>query len=165
MFFRAGVLGTLEEIRDARLAIIITWMQAWIRGMLGRKEYLRLQEQRVSLVVIQRNIRKYVALSNWQWFIFWQKVKPLINQPRLEDEINKLKDRSEKAVLKRDEEVAAQKALDESNIALAEELNTMKVDLEATMGSVSKFIEETATLTAEKGALEDKLNVSTVYQK
>jgi len=158
VFFRAGVLGTMEEIRDERLGKIITWMQSWIRGLLGRKEYGRLQEQRVSLVVVQRNVRKYVALSNWSWFVFWQKVKPLINQPRIEDEINKLKDRASKAVEDYDNEVAAQKDLEDANFNLAEELNTLKVSLESTMGSVAKFIEEQAQLAAEKNELEVKLN-------
>ncbi|XP_042857275.1 myosin heavy chain, muscle-like [Penaeus japonicus] len=158
VFFRAGVLGTMEELRDERLGKIITWMQSWIRGLLGRKEYGRLQEQRVSLVVLQRNIRKYMAMSNWSWFIFWQKVKPLINQPRLEDEINKLKDRAEKAVSDLDRESTRRKELEESNTNLAEELNNLKVTLESTKGNVSKFIEEQAKLSAEKTALEAQLN-------
>lgn len=36
----------MEELRDDRLGKIITWMQAWIRGYLARKEYAKLQEQR-----------------------------------------------------------------------------------------------------------------------
>lgn len=46
VFFRAGVLGQMEELRDDRLAKIITWLQAWIRGFISRKEYKKLQEQR-----------------------------------------------------------------------------------------------------------------------
>nr|XP_027224355.1 myosin heavy chain, muscle-like [Penaeus vannamei] len=158
VFFRAGVLGTMEELRDERLAKIITWMQSWIRGLIGRKEYGRLQEQRVSLVVLQRNIRKYMDMSNWSWFIFWQKVKPLINQPRIEDEINKLKDRAEKAVADLDRECTRRKELEESNVSLAEELNTLKETLESTKGNVSKFIEEQAKISAAKADLEAQLS-------
>jgi myosin heavy chain 6/7 len=46
VFFRAGVLGQMEELRDDRLAKIITWLQAWIRGFISRKEYKKLQDQR-----------------------------------------------------------------------------------------------------------------------
>jgi len=46
VFFRAGVLGQMEELRDDRLAKIMTWFQAWIRGYQSRKEYKKLQEQR-----------------------------------------------------------------------------------------------------------------------
>ncbi|XP_042857274.1 myosin heavy chain, muscle-like [Penaeus japonicus] len=158
VFFRAGVLGKMEEIRDDRLGKIITWMQSWIRGLIGRKEYLRLQEQRVSLIVLQRNLKKFMAMSNWSWFIFWQKVKPLINQPRLEDEINKLKDRAEKACQDLDRESTRRKELEDSNTNLTEELNNLKVTLESTKGNVSHFIEEMAKLSAQKNELECQLN-------
>lgn len=46
VFFRAGTLGTLEEVRDEKLAKIITWMQAAIRTYLGRKKFRKFQEQR-----------------------------------------------------------------------------------------------------------------------
>merc|ERR1719391_1216451 len=62
VFFRAGVLGELEEIRDERLGKVIGWLQAWIRGYMSRKDYKKLQEQRVALIVVQRNLRKYLQL-------------------------------------------------------------------------------------------------------
>ena len=46
VFFKAGVLGQLEEMRDDRLAKIITWMQSVIRGYHTRKQYKQLQDQR-----------------------------------------------------------------------------------------------------------------------
>jgi hypothetical protein len=46
VFFRAGVLGQMEELRDDRLSKIMTWLQSWIRGFLSRKEYKKLQDQR-----------------------------------------------------------------------------------------------------------------------
>lgn len=87
MFFRAGVLGQMEEFRDERLGKIMTWMQSWIRGYLARKEYKKLQEQRIGLQVVQRNLRKYMQLRTWPWWKLWQKVKPLLNVTRVEDEI------------------------------------------------------------------------------
>ena len=46
VFFKAGVLGQLEEMRDDKLAKIITWMQSFIRGYHTRKQYKQLQDQR-----------------------------------------------------------------------------------------------------------------------
>lgn len=46
IFFRAGVLGMLEDMRDERLAKIFSNFQARIRGYLIRKSYKKLQEQR-----------------------------------------------------------------------------------------------------------------------
>jgi len=46
VFFRAGVLGQMEELRDDRLGKIVSWMQAYVRGYLSRKEFKKLQDQR-----------------------------------------------------------------------------------------------------------------------
>lgn len=77
----------MEELRDDRLGKIVTWMQSWIRGYLSRKEFKKLQEQRLALQVCQRNLRKYLKLRTWPWYKLWQKVKPLLNVTRIEDEI------------------------------------------------------------------------------
>ncbi|KAF4519750.1 hypothetical protein B566_EDAN010343 [Ephemera danica] len=87
VFFRAGVLGQMEELRDERLGKIISWMQAWIRGYLARKEYKKLQDQRIALQVVQRNLRKYLQLRTWPWWKLWQKIKPMLNVTRIEDEM------------------------------------------------------------------------------
>lgn len=46
VFFKAGVLGNLEDMRDERLSKIVSLFQAWIRGYLMRRQYKRLQDQR-----------------------------------------------------------------------------------------------------------------------
>lgn len=42
---------------------------------------------RLALQVVQRNLRKYLQLRTWPWWKLWQKVKPLLNVTRVEDEI------------------------------------------------------------------------------
>ena len=46
VFFRAGVLGRLEDMRDERLGIVLTQFQAYARGYLMRKFYRKLIDQR-----------------------------------------------------------------------------------------------------------------------
>ena len=87
MFFRAGVLGELENRRDAKLSTILTSLQAQIRGRLMRAMYHKLQDQRLAIAVIQRNMRKNVFLRNWPWWKLYTKVKPLLNVSRQEDEV------------------------------------------------------------------------------
>lgn len=87
MFFRAGVLGQMEEFRDERLSKILSWMQAFMRGYLARKDYAKLQEQRLALQIVQRNLRRYLQLRTWPWWKLWQKVRPLLNATRIEDEL------------------------------------------------------------------------------
>lgn len=54
VFFRAGVLGQMEELRDDRLSKIVSWLQAFIRGYLSRKEYKKLQEQRLGTLIFTK---------------------------------------------------------------------------------------------------------------
>lgn len=46
MFFKAGLLGLLEEMRDDRLALILTGIQALSRGLLARMEFQKIVERR-----------------------------------------------------------------------------------------------------------------------
>jgi myosin heavy subunit len=48
VFFKAGLLGTLEEMRDDRLALIITGMQARSRGLLARIEFQKIVDRRLE---------------------------------------------------------------------------------------------------------------------
>uniref|UniRef100_A0A6M2DLP3 Putative myosin class i heavy chain n=1 Tax=Xenopsylla cheopis TaxID=163159 RepID=A0A6M2DLP3_XENCH len=157
VFFRAGVLGQMEELRDDRLGKIITWMQAWIRGYLARKEYAKLQEQRVALQVVQRNLRKYLQLRTWPWWKMWQKVKPLLNVTRIEDEIAKLEEKAAKAQEAFEKEEKLRKELEVLNSKLLAEKTELLSSLEGEKGSLSEFQEKTAKLTAQKNDLDNQL--------
>lgn len=77
----------MEEFRDERLSRIMSWMQSWARGYITRKTFKKLQEQRMALTVVQRSLRRYLKLRTWPWWKLWQKVKPLLNASRVEDQI------------------------------------------------------------------------------
>jgi len=67
VFFRAGVLGMLEDIRDERLSSIICYFQAHIRGYTMRRGYGKLIQQRTALEKIQKNIRTWIGTRDWVW--------------------------------------------------------------------------------------------------
>ena len=46
VFFKAGLLGILEEMRDEKLAQLITRTQAICRGFLTRVEFRKMMERR-----------------------------------------------------------------------------------------------------------------------
>ena len=50
VFFKAGILGQLEEWRDEKLTKIITNLQGWIRGYMMRANYNKLCLQRYNEV-------------------------------------------------------------------------------------------------------------------
>ena len=46
VFFKAGLLGTLEEMRDDKLASLVGMIQAMCRGYLMRREFVKMMERR-----------------------------------------------------------------------------------------------------------------------
>ena len=111
-FFKAGVLGTLEDWRDERLAKIITLFQAHIRGHILRKSYQKLCDQRVALSIIQRNIRKWLGLKNWMWWKLYTRIKPLLSMARAEDEMKKKEEEFEKCKVELEKVNAIKKELE-----------------------------------------------------
>ncbi|XP_019882425.1 myosin heavy chain, muscle isoform X17 [Camponotus floridanus] len=157
VFFRAGVLGQMEELRDERLGKIVSWMQAYIRGYLSRKDYKKLQEQRLALQVVQRNLRKYLQLRTWPWYKLWQKIKPLLNVTRIEDEMAALEEKAKKAQEAFEKEEKLRKELEELNAKLVTEKTNLLRQLEGEKGSLTDFQEKSLKLAAQKADLESQL--------
>ncbi|XP_052893951.1 myosin heavy chain, muscle isoform X5 [Anopheles moucheti] len=157
VFFRAGVLGQMEEFRDERLSKIMSWMQAWCRGYLSRKEFKKQQEQRVSLEIVQRNLRKYLKLRTWAWWKLWQKVKPLLNVSRVEDQIAKLEEKAQKAQEAYEKEEKMRKELEALNSKLLAEKTALLDSLSGEKGALQEYQEKAAKLTAQKNDLENQL--------
>ncbi|XP_071512366.1 LOW QUALITY PROTEIN: myosin heavy chain, muscle-like [Panulirus ornatus] len=158
VFFRAGVLGNMEELREDRLAQILSWLQASLRGYASRKRYHRLQDQRNALVVIQRNLRKFLAMRTWAWFNLWQKVKPLLNVTRVEDEIRALEEKVAKALEDYQTELKLRQELQAANATLLQEKNNLLLALESSKGNMSEFLDKQAKLLDHKAELEAQLN-------
>jgi len=157
VFFRAGVLGELEEIRDGRVQILMTWLQSWCRGFLSRKSYKKLQDQRVSLIVVQRNIRKYQVMKSWPWYGFWNALKPRLNVSRVQDQLDALEKKAVEAEGALDGTVAARKAAEAINVVLLEERNALLATVDASKGGVSELFEKQAKLQAQKAELEGQV--------
>ncbi|XP_058451347.1 myosin heavy chain, muscle isoform X9 [Malaya genurostris] len=157
VFFRAGVLGQMEEFRDERLSKIMSWMQSWCRGYLSRKEFKKMQEQRVALEIVQRNLRKYLKLRTWAWWKLWQKVKPLLNVSRVEDQIAKLEEKAQKAQEAFEKEEKLRKELESLNSKLLAEKTALLDSLSGEKGALQEYQEKSAKLTAQKNDLENQL--------
>lgn len=160
VFFRPGVLGTLEEIRDDRLSRMVAWLQGWIRGFVARKSFKKLEEQRIALEVVQRSIRQFLKMRTWSWFILWQKVKPILSVTRVEDELKALEEKV--AVFQADceRESNLRKELEAANEVLIGEKTNLIVALESTKGNVSEYLDKQAKLESQRTDLEAQLSVS-----
>ncbi|XP_064621492.1 myosin heavy chain, striated muscle-like isoform X3 [Lineus longissimus] len=164
VFFRAGVLGTLEDLRDERLSRIISLFQAHIRGYLMRKQYKKLQDQRVGLSVIQRNIRKWLGLRNWVWWKLYVRVKPLLKAAAAEDEMKQKLEELDKTKEELERITKLQKELEEQNVTLLQQKNDLFLQVQAEQDNLSdaeekiaKFITQRADMETQIKELEDRL--------
>ncbi|XP_052268489.1 unconventional myosin-XVIIIa-like isoform X2 [Dreissena polymorpha] len=88
VFFRAGALNRLESSRDDRVTGRITAFQAYCRGYIARKRLEKRRVQHVAISCIQKNVRKFYQIRDWDWWKLYVKVKPLLNVHRTEEELH-----------------------------------------------------------------------------
>ncbi|XP_075725779.1 myosin heavy chain, muscle-like isoform X7 [Rhipicephalus microplus] len=157
IFFRAGVLGRLEEMRDERLGKIITMIQAAVRWYLTKKHFQKLKEQRVALLVIQRNLRKFLQLRNWLWWKLYSKVKPLLSVARVEDELKELEEKLKKTQEALEKEEKLRKDLEGQNVKILQEKNDLFLQLEAERMGAGDIEERLNKALTQKGDLESQL--------
>lgn len=161
MFFRAGILGRMEELRDDRISLLISWLQSAIRGYICRKRYEKLQKQRVCLLVVQRNVRKYMKMRNWKWYGMWIVLKPTLHVVSIEDELRALEEKAEKAEKEYEKMVKKHAELQKLNDGLTDEKNEIVTALSSSKGGAQDFIDKINKLQAQKNELDAQLNVST----
>uniref|UniRef100_A0A674PLE3 Myosin, heavy chain 6, cardiac muscle, alpha n=1 Tax=Takifugu rubripes TaxID=31033 RepID=A0A674PLE3_TAKRU len=157
VFFKAGLLGTLEEMRDEQLSRILTRIQANARGILMRVQFAKLLERRDALMVIQWNLRSFLGVKNWPWMKLFFKIKPLLKSAEAEkemasmkDEFNKLKEALEKSETRR-------KELEEKIVTLLQEKNDLTLQIQSEQDTLTDAEERCEQLIKSKIQLEAKL--------
>uniref|UniRef100_A0A3P9BTV3 Myosin, heavy chain 7B, cardiac muscle, beta a n=1 Tax=Maylandia zebra TaxID=106582 RepID=A0A3P9BTV3_9CICH len=157
VFFKAGLLGHLEEMRDERLAKVLTLFQAAARGKIMRMELLKMTERREALMIIQWNIRAFNAVKHWPWMKLFFKIKPLLKSvanekelASLKEELAKLKEALEKSEMKR-------KELEERQVSLIQEKNDLSLQLQAEQDNLADAEERCDLLIKTKIQLEAKV--------
>merc|ERR1711981_1408293 len=76
VFFRAGILGFMEETRDDKIGSILAMLQAQARGKASRLVFKKMQDQKLALFCMQRTIRNYHIGKTWLWWKLWLAIKP-----------------------------------------------------------------------------------------
>merc|ERR1712061_483179 len=77
VFFRAGVLGFMEETREDRIGQVLAWLQSGARGKASRMQFKKLQDQKLALYACQRAIRAMMMAKTWLWLQLWLSIKPM----------------------------------------------------------------------------------------
>ncbi|XP_039087549.1 myosin-2 isoform X1 [Hyaena hyaena] len=157
VFFKAGLLGLLEEMRDDKLAQLITRTQARCRGFLARVEYQRMVERREALFCIQYNIRAFMNVKHWPWMKLFFKIKPLLKSAETEKEMATMKEEFQKTKDELAKSEAKRKELEEKMVSLLKEKNDLQLQVQAEAEGLADAEERCDQLIKTKIQLEAKI--------
>merc|ERR1719288_188619 len=158
IFFRAGVLAHLEEERDLRITDLVVKFQAYCRGLLARRNYIKRTQQLNAIRILQRNCAAYLKLRNWQWWRLYTKVKPLLQVTKNDEKVmqKEVELRETKEKLIEHEQVVQN--LDKQYQQAMEEKNILAEQLQAETELCAEAEEMRARLAARKQELEEILH-------
>merc|ERR1711899_622515 len=158
VFFRAGILGYMEEIREDRIGMVLSWLQAQARGKASRLLFKKLQDQKLALYCMQRTIRNYYIGKTWLWWQLWLLIKPNLKCTKFAQWVA---DYEEKIALA---EANIGKATAECNKEkdvhkrLNNEKNELVLALQGGSNAVQEIIDKTNRVEAQKNDLQKQLD-------
>merc|ERR1712110_338043 len=135
VFFKAGTVGILEEIRDYKIESI-------------KKELIP---------VLQRNFRKYMFFRDWQWYFLINNTKRFIGQKSVEDQLAELEAEAALHCTEFDKEVAIRDDCNAKNKGMAAEIKNMLDTIGQSQGDLTQYQQDLSKVSGEKSGLEDKL--------
>ncbi|XP_062331513.1 myosin heavy chain, fast skeletal muscle-like [Osmerus eperlanus] len=156
VFFKAGLLGALEEMRDEKLAALVTMTQAVCRGFVMRQEFKQMTERRESIYVVQYNIRSFMNVKHWPWMKLYFKIKPLLRSAETEKEMATMKEEFSKCKESLAKAESKKKELEEKMVSLLQEKNDLQLQVAAESESLSDAEDRCEGLIKSKIQLEAK---------
>ncbi|XP_072290994.1 myosin heavy chain, fast skeletal muscle-like [Eucyclogobius newberryi] len=161
VFFKAGLLGVLEEMRDEKLASLVTMTQALCRGYLMRREFVKMTATRDAVYTIQYNVRSFMNVKHWPWMKVYYKIKPLLKSAETEKELVQMKENYEKMSTDLAAALAKKKELEEKMVSLLQEKNDLLLQVASESEGLADAEERCEGLIKSKIQLEAKLKETT----
>merc|ERR1712018_305688 len=158
VFFRAGILGFMEEVRDDRIGQVLSWLQSQARGKASRLVYKKLQDQKLALYCVQRTIRNYYIGKTWQWWQLWLDLKPQLKCSKFAQYKAEYEEKIAIA------EANIDKAVNECNKVkkvyerLCNEKNELVLALQSGGSAVQEIIDKTTRIEGMKNDLQKQLD-------
>merc|ERR1711892_1102493 len=157
VFFRAGTVGMIEEVRDECIKAILNYIQALCRGYLSRKQYKIEQFKKNMIPVMQRNFKKYLFFRDWTWYFLLNATKRFIGQEDMEAVVAKLEEEAAIACSAYDKEVTERDRLNEEIQIMTQDKKDMMSQIELEQGDLSGHQQDLAKATTAKAEKEDEL--------
>uniref|UniRef100_A0A3P9PCN3 Myosin-4-like n=3 Tax=Poecilia reticulata TaxID=8081 RepID=A0A3P9PCN3_POERE len=161
VFFKAGLLGALEEMRDERLAQVVMSVQALCRRFLVRLEYQKMMARKEAIYTLQYNLRSFMSVKHWPWMKLYFKLKPLLKSAEAEKEMAQMKTDFTKLKEDLSRSESRRKELEEKMVSVVQEKNDLLLQVQAEADSLLDAEERCEGLIKSKIQLEAKLKEAT----
>merc|ERR1711899_469451 len=158
VFFRAGILGYMEEVREDRIGSVLSWLQAQARGKASRLVFKKLQDQKLSLYCLQRTIRNYYIGKTWLWWQMWVAIKPNLKCTKFAQYKAEYEEKIAIAEANIDKAVADCNKVKAVYERLSNEKNELVLALQSGGSAVQEIIDKTNRIEAMKNDLQKQLD-------
>merc|ERR1719232_2498747 len=158
VFFRAGILGWMEEAREDKIGSVLSWLQSGARGKASRMQFKKLQDQKLALYACQRAIKTMMIAKTWQWMQLWLAIKPNLKCTQF----GKYKKEYEDKIAVAEANIG--RATDECNAVtdvynkLAAEKNELVLALQSGGSAVQDIIDKTTRLENARNDLQKQVD-------
>ena len=157
LFFKAGIIGQLEDMRDARIAEILTKLQVRMRYKLAKDQFVKIRNERDGATVIQANWRAYCTLKNWPWQQLMFKIRPLLNTTEKAKEMEELLEEYEAMCKELEAEMKIRKKLEQEHVQLIQMKNKLSNDFAGENDAIQDAEDRLESLTKSKIDLDGKI--------
>merc|ERR1711997_115572 len=158
VFFRAGILGYMEEVREDRIGCVLSWLQAQARGKASRLVFQKLQAQKLALYCLQRTIRNYYIGKTWLWWQLWLAIKPNLKCTKFAQYKAEYEEKIAIAEANIDKAVAECNKVKAVYERLSNEKNELVLALQSGGSAVQEIIDKTNRIEGMKNDLQKQLD-------
>merc|ERR1719367_373976 len=158
VFFRAGILGYMEEVREDRIGNVLSWLQAQARGKASRLVFKKLQDQKLALYCLQRTIRNYYIGKTWLWWQLWTNLKPQLKCSKFAQYKAEYEEKIAIAEANIDKAVAECNKVKGVYERISNEKNELVLALQSGGSAVQDIIDKTNRIEGMKNDLQKQLD-------
>merc|ERR1712128_124516 len=158
VFFRAGILGYMEEVREDKIGSVLSWLQAGARGKSSRMQFKKLQDQKLALYCCQRSIRSLMMAKTWLWLQIWLAIKPNLKCTQFGKYKKEYEDKIALAEANIDKAIAECDAVVVVHERLCGEKQELTLALSSGGSAVQDIIDKTNRLEGQKNDLQKQVD-------
>merc|ERR1712079_799654 len=158
VFFRAGILGYMEEVREDKIGSVLAWLQSGARGKASRIAFKKLQDQKLALYCCQRSIRNMLIAKTWKWMQIWLLIKPNLKCTQFSKYKKEYEDKIALAEANIDKAIAECDAVVSVHDRLVNEKQELNLALQSGGSMVQDIIDKTNRMESQKNDVAKQLD-------